>query len=752
VGFAVLFGLSALAAVAALGIASRARLGGRAQVLVAATLLWNALILLPIYTLGLLGYLTAWSLAAASVVVSLAALAAAARGIGAAPLLRQSVLAGWGLLRLPVDALALCWRARSLVFVGVAFAAVLLPYLGLSAYLAQPLPHWDPLWYHDTMVGLTIQNHSFAMVDLPPTLQKVNGYVRLGEMTQLWMVIFADRRLADMTNLLFAPALVAGTYVLARRYAGQVPSLGWGVAVVLMPTTMGLLHSTYVDPQYGALLLSGIVFATVDRPRARDACFASLGLALAMGSKGLALVTVPVAGVVGAWLFLRAHWYGRRSVAIATVVGGAIAIAAVAATTYLRNYWAFHNPFWPDLRVDIAALGIHWPGQGPWAAETPVSGSTVNLNEPLPRLFEQWFALPWSVKSVMYEQAAEYGIGLTWILLPMGVFAFGACVVAAVRARLGRRDAPGEAGRAAVAPAERPPIAIALILVGMVAGSPALWTARYHIAGVALLATLVAWLTGRPQRERLGEAAAAASLIMSMMMFWWTPEPRWWYTPAQLVKLAKASPIEREVDRDLGAPTWRIAGLARERELGPGSLLVFNERYSGFPSIFWNRSFSNRIAYLRLGPDFLARAMRAGATWVYLNDAGSIGQARVPGSGWQEVGPLNGINGGGLVFRRIPVVAPPKVPPPPSRPPPPRAPPPPPKPFVPAEAARPAVPVKPAIPLAPLKPPPPAPPAPPVAPRASSAAKPATPATPKAGTAAKPPAPAPAQPRRDRAP
>jgi hypothetical protein len=701
VGFVVLFGLSALAMVAALAIASRARLPGRAQVLVAVTLLWNALIVLPIYTLGLLGFLTAGSLAAASVVVSLAAVGVAARGVGFSPLLRQSGRIAEGLLRLPVDALALCWRARSLVFVGVAFTAVLLPYLGLSAYLAQPLPHWDPLWYHDTMVGLTIQNHSFAMVDLPETLQKVNGYVRLAEMTQLWMVVFADRRLADLTNLLFAPALIAGTYVLARRHAGQLVSLGWGVAVVLMPTTAGLLHSTYVDPQYGALLLGGIVFATVDRPRVSDAWLASLGLALAIGSKGLALVSVPVVGVVGAWLFLRAHWHGRRRLAIATVIGGALLIVAVAATTYLRNYWAFHNPFWPDLRVDVPSLGIHWPGQGPWSAQS--GGPTVNLNEPPLKLFDQWFALPWLIKNnPMYEQAAEYGIGITWIVFPFGVFAFGAAVVAAVRAALGRRSGSETRSATTVPAAERPPIAVMVIVVAIVAGSPAVWAARYHITGVALVTTLVAWLTGRPERERLGEAAVAASLIMSMMMIWWTPVPRWWYTPEQLVKLAKASPVEREVDRDLGAPTMRLAGLARERELGPGKLLVFNERYSGFPSIFWNRSFTSRIAYVRGGPDFLGRAARAGATWVYVNDGVNINLARAAGSGWQEVGPLNGINGGGLVFRRVPVTALPKAsPPPPAPPAPPRAPLPPPA-KSPAPAA--PAPVKPGVPLAPARP------------------------------------------------
>jgi hypothetical protein len=577
------------------------------------------------------------------------------------------------------------------------------------------------------------------------------------------MTIFADRRLADMTNLLFAPLIAASTYALARRYAGRVPSIGWGLAVLLIPTNIGFLHSTYVDTQYAALLMGAVLFSTAPRPTFRDAGFASLALALAIGSKGLALVTVPVTGLVGAWLFLREHWHARRRAAIGTVAAGLLGIAAVASTTYLRNYWAFHSPFWPDLRVDIPQLGIHWPGTGPWIADAAGQGPPVNLNEPFSELLEQWYARPWSVNAHMYEQAADYGIGVTWIIFPLGVFAFGACLITAIRLGLQRRFERAQGRRTTPAPEERPPLPIALIVAGMVAGSPALWTARYHIAGVAMLTGLIAWLTGRPGRERLGESAAAAVLLMSIMMFWWTPPPRWWFTPSQLVTLAKASPVEREVDRDLGAPTVRGPGLARERELGPGTLLVFSDRYSGYPSIFWNREFSNRILYLRMGPDFLARAARAGATWIFVLEPGIQAQARAPGSGWEEVGPLNGINGGGLAFRRVPVTAPPKAPPPP----PPKAPPGPPilgpaappmlgpaaPPFPVARpivlppsatsAPKPSPPIKPGTPPVPApKTPPQATKRPPVAPavKPGPAPKPVTKAVPKPTTI---PAPAP---------
>ena len=392
-----------------------------------------------------------------------------------------------GQLRLPVDALLMSWRARSLIFVGVLFAAILLPYLALSAYLAQPLAHWDPLWYHDAIVGFTIQNHGFTMLNLPETLQKVNGYVRLGEMTQLWMVIFADRRLADMTNLLFAPAIATATYALARRYAEPLIAMGWGVAVVISPTCAGLLQSTYVDPQYGALLLGAILFATVDQPRITDGLLGGLALALTIGSKGLALIPVPVIGVIGAWALLRAHWHHRRAAAIAAVAGGVVAVLLVGATTYLRNYWTFHNPLWPDMRVDIDALGIHWPGLGPWSGDSRQSGMPVNVNESLSGLLEHLYALPWSIKGMYFDQTIEYGIGFIWIVIPLGVAAFFACWAQAIRLR--------RAG-AQAAPAVRPPTRLALIMAAIVAGSPALWGPRYHIGGMGVLMALAAWLHG----------------------------------------------------------------------------------------------------------------------------------------------------------------------------------------------------------------------------------------------------------------
>jgi hypothetical protein len=170
-----------------------------------------------------------------------------------------------------------------------------------------------------------------------------------------------------------------------------------------------------------------------------------------------------------------------------------------------------------------------------------------------------------------------------------------------------------------------------------------------------------------------------------------------------LLDLKRAPTLSREVDRELGAPTLLDVGLAREKELKPGSLFVFGDRYSGFPSLFWNNTYSNRVKYVRGGPGFLARAAKEGATWISLdqNDP-NIVEARSPSSGWQEVGKLNPINGG-YAFRRVPV--PPPPPPRPATPPPPPPPPAPVKETKPAAKAAPgkATPAKPARPAKPRR-------------------------------------------------
>src|SRR5580693_6596086 len=103
--FVLLFVLTALSAVAALSLALRARPSSGAELVVTVTVLWNGLILLPIYGLGWAHRLDATNLALASLVVSVTTLALSWRRGDRAAYGRDLVRGLRDLLRLPVEAI-----------------------------------------------------------------------------------------------------------------------------------------------------------------------------------------------------------------------------------------------------------------------------------------------------------------------------------------------------------------------------------------------------------------------------------------------------------------------------------------------------------------------------------------------------------------------------------------------------------------------------------------------------------------------
>jgi hypothetical protein len=641
--------LTALAAVASLVVVVRIRVEGRAEAVVAGTLLWTLLIAVPIYALGLADRLTAGTLALSSSLLSMAVVATAARGRDGRAFATELGATIVGIARMPGEALRIVFRGRSPVLPGLVAAGLLFAYMILAAYLAPEIGYWDALWYHQSIVGFTIQNHGFAVVELPDTLQKVNGYPRLGEMTQLWFTIFAGRRLLDVANLPFVPALAAGGYLLARRVSGSVcTAVGCGAALVLFPAVGRIMQSSYVDVQNAALLLGGVVFATRVPLRLRDGLLAAVGLALAVGSKALSLAPVAVTAVIVAVRLLRAHGRDHRRATWGAIVGGAAVIGVALASIYLRNYLHFHNPLWPDLSVDVPALHIHWPGLVPWSPDPKNPAAWhLNVNEPVPDLIGQLLALPSSVKGPNFDQTVDYGAGVGWVVLPLGLV--GAVVATWVWARTLFARRRGVTAPVAGFP---PPMLLLPVLVSILVQSPALWCPRYHVVAVAVMITLIAWL-GTRGWERAIEAAVGAFLLLSLISVYWVPAPHWMPGPERLVELARRSPAEREVTNELGAPVNTAVGIKRNQELGPGSVLVFNERYAGFPSVFWNDAFSNRIVYVKGDAGFLARAAALGATWIFLTDRDpALPAARAAASGWQEIGVLNAVNGG-RAFRRV---------------------------------------------------------------------------------------------------
>jgi hypothetical protein len=656
--------LNILAVAAAIALGLRARLGGRAELATATIVTWNFLVMCPVYALGLTGHLEARTLALTSGLWFLLVLAIAR---GRAPLrtfgadLGRAALA---IARLPLDALVVCARARSLVTIGVAFTIAFLVWTFACAYLTPAWKQWDSLWYHEPMVGFAIQNHGFRMADLPGAegagggAQKINGYPRLCEMTQLWFVIFTDRRVIDMVGHVAAPALALCTYVLARRYTRHVTlAIALGCALVLMPASVRLLGSTYVDVHNAAFIVAAAHFCTRPDFRIRDAALAAICLTLAVGSKSLALVPAAVLSLVAAVRVLR-HVRRRPLASVGILALGVTLIGGMAATIYVRNWIHFRNPFWPDLKYDNDKWGIHWPGSYDWSA-FGTGTNRINMNLPFSVLLEDIYSIPYSnVPSGPYSQMYEYGIAVMLLIVPIALVASVALCVTVFRDLLGR--AIGRADwRAAPETFNIVPLAATSAL--MLRVSPALWGARYQVAAVAVISTLVAWAAGRRELRPLGEGVAGALTVMSIMSFFWLV-PRTWLRWSEAVAFARIPYPAREVtpaaDISPNLPIWngsaatKAAGLARESELTAGTVLAFPGNYGIYMALFWNNEYSNQIVFVPEAHDFVGEVNRTNAKWTYCATGDPICLAlSAADSGWERIGPLD-VENHGTVFRR----------------------------------------------------------------------------------------------------
>jgi hypothetical protein len=652
--------LNALAGGAALALGLRARPTGRSELALMALMTWNFLVMCPVYALGLCNHLTARALAwvSAPLFAIVLAIARGRRPVGefAGELGRAAVR----LVLLPFDACIVAVRARSFVALAIVFTFATVLWMLFCSYLTPSWKQWDALWYHEPMVGFAIQNHGLAFADLPPgSAQKINGYPKLCEMTQLWFVIFTDRRVIDMVGYLAVPGLALSVYVLARRYTSdRVTAMGFGCVLVLMPAVIRLLGSTYVDAHNAAFVLAGTHFATRAELRIRDAFFATMSLALAVGSKTMALVPVFILAMVAAARLLGSA-RRRPAAALGTVALGIVVIAGTAAITYARNWHHFGNPFWPDLKYDNDKWGIHWPGAEEWAASQFERGEArLNMNLPVADFLKLLYRPPYGSPLPHYDQMYEYGLGITWVALPAAVLAILALCLALVRDVVARLIGHSE-WRAA--PETHNIVPVVLTLAAILYFSPALWGARYQIAAAGLVLVVLAWAAGRRGMEPVGEGIAAALTALAFVSFVWMT-PRTWLKWSEARAFAKIPFPEREftpasaISPDLeiwnGSPVTLEVGLAREKQLAPGAALVFPDYYGTYMALFWNNDFSNRAVYLPSGPDYVERLAKTDALWAYCGTAdpgcSSLGD---PGSGWELVGRLD-VENHGKVFRR----------------------------------------------------------------------------------------------------
>jgi hypothetical protein len=631
-GWLTLATLSLLAFVASLSIAVRARYDSRAEQAVAIAGLWQGIIVAPILTLGWIHRLTPAALGASVLALSALAFALSVPRRGAREHIRNTWIALWRLARLPFDAIG--GARRSFVVVGLVAAAGCLIWTACLSYLA-PSSAWDGIWYHEMIIGYTIQNRGFQIVDVPPWLQHVNGFPRVCEALNLWFVIFTDRRLIELPNSVMGMPLMLAVYAIAHRYADRRAAMGWACAILLMPGVVLQLASTYIDVHVAALFLGALVFCTRPELRLRDAWIAAVWLGLLAGSKGMALAWVPLLGLVamGRAIFQNA---ARRPLLVAATIGGGIFLAfLMAGPFYLRNWFVFRNPVWP-VTVDSQRFHFHWAGVH----------DVLEMNKPLKEMILTALSVPVPGHDWPDTRVYGYGLGVPWLVFPLGVLALILAVLkyAAYLAGLVARDRRLENLLIVVFP-----------MLLTIPTSPALWAARYNIHLPVAFMFLIAWLFDT--RSFLLEAFTSIVVMTSLMMLYWAEPGFITHFPTALY-LAHQSPRERAAFHSAEYTISRETALARDVELGRGDLAAYSETCS-FPGLLWNESFSNRIEYFPPGShdpvELVDRVEQSGAKWLAVGSGSSEWQVVTTRTAkWQEVGPASMTGPPTIAFRRKP--------------------------------------------------------------------------------------------------
>ncbi|HTA90099.1 MAG TPA: phospholipid carrier-dependent glycosyltransferase [Polyangiaceae bacterium] len=595
-----LLALTGLAGLSALALALRLNPEGRAETALLTFLLFWGAIVFPIFALGYLALLYRTPVALLSCALSVGILGVCARGQPLQKSLATLVRAACDLLKLAPDGVKLCWRAKSFSLLGVLAAAGAIAFTLFLSYVAPADESWDGLYYHQPIVGFALQNHSFGLVELPNTLlaQTINGYPKFGEAFSLWFVLFTDKTLIEIGSSLAAPALMLAIYLLARRYTNDRPAcMGWAAVVLLMPALCSQLRTTMIDVELWFFALCALYLITKPKFRTQDAALALIATAWVVGTKSTGLVLAPPLIAAVAWRSLQQE--DRRAV-LPWLLPGLVLIGTFGALTFLRNFRAFHNPFWP-VSYASNALSIDFRGLAKLRQLSP----DPNFADLFAREYEHPAG---GVHDIIFR---SYGQAIPWVVLPLGALSLLTCVVVAAK---------GVALRARDTRAENL-LLVAIITLPPFLMSPSFANARYNIQLVVTALLAIAWAGGRWPAQRLQEGAVASSLMLSLMSFVWSGF-LWglsldWKDIGALVTHSRAERASMNFSSfQMPAKVARL----REAELGPGDVAAFTSDLS-FIGVLWNDAFSNRVVYLSSGDRaLLSELARLNARWVAVGE------------------------------------------------------------------------------------------------------------------------------------
>jgi hypothetical protein len=631
-GFFIFVSLSLFAALAAIAVSVRLRYESRAELALSSMVLWNAIVLLPLTWLGWTNHLTRF--AGGMLVCSTALASFTLSFLGTEPpeharaIMRAIVL----ILRLPFDGMRMAFRENGFFGFGVLFALGTMLWTAWLSYLA-PSSSWDGIWYHETIVGWAIQNHGFQLVQMPLTLENVNGSPRLSETLNLWFVLFTDRRFIEMPNsVVAAPMLMLGFYSVARRFAPTpANALAWATALYLMPGCLLQMRSTYIDVHVAAFFLAALFYATRPNLRLVDAWMAGLTLGMLGASKSLGLPWMCIIGALALPRTIIANVRRRPILTVGTVVGALSVAVIIAAPIYVRNWLSNHNPLWP-VQIDIERFDIHWAG---------------NFDPIVDRSYTELLTGMLQVYVPGHDfhdpRVWGYGMGFPFFVLPWALLMLP---VAAVVVVISLFKKPFDRATWTV-------VLIALIISATWPIAPQKWFARYNIQIVAGLAFVAAWSGTRQWARKASDALAAIAIGTSMIMAYWA-DPGWSVTLDAARELSRMTPEERASWESIAYSFESRAAQAREAEIGAGDVVAFTDEHT-FPSLLWNEKFSNMVVYLQTGSGdgFMSRLDSINAKWVAVTPGMPDYQTiRSHPDRWQEVG-LMSRDPQWVAFRRL---------------------------------------------------------------------------------------------------
>jgi hypothetical protein len=336
IGIVKFLALNGLTAAAALAFASRARLGSRAERLLAACVLFAGIALASGLALGLTGALRFWPLVSVQAAVAAGAAVVArwntvVHDIDPRPLAR---LSAGGLLR------------AAALLVGAAYLYVV--FLGV---VSEPFAG-DELMYHLPLVAAFAREGRIVVPELGRywhtdwwVYHPASAYV----LYQWWVLPFGGGAVVDLVQLPYALATAVATFVLARKFGATRRAAAWsGLLFLAVPIVINQCKTALVDVTLTFLFTAGLAFAVATPLSGAPLFLVALAWGVVPGAKLSGLIYL-AAGAVCVVLQLASEANLRRLLRRATAAAAAIGAAVLLCSGYwfVRNYWVKGSAIFP---------------------------------------------------------------------------------------------------------------------------------------------------------------------------------------------------------------------------------------------------------------------------------------------------------------------------------------------------------------------------------------------------------------------